>query len=274
MKKWLLLVFLSFSLTGCATKMVYLNTARTPEEVKQDQATCQTKVDVSDFKDASLKQSKIDECMKEKGYNVVSEKEAENIQGFKGLWIKPGVDLKFYDAIILEKIDLSRVNIKNTGIADAHLSDDEINDLGEEMHKRFSAALNAVLPVIPGNKGAATQKPLYISLKLIKISQTAVGLNAALKIAGKLSPIPWTPDAPEGEFCFEGEIIDPTTKEKLAIISDEVASDKNASMIGTESFSPWQKAYNVMDYWADHLAELIAKLRKQEYRSSLGMKLF
>jgi len=168
---------------------------------------------------------------------------------------------------------LSQVKVKNADIPDTKATDEDINNLGEEMLKRFSAALSVVMPVISDLKEAEGKKVIYLSLKLNGISQTNIGFNAALEVAGHFSPVP-LPDGPEGVFSFEGEITDFSNKEKLITISDEVKADKNSSLVGLEKFTHWQKAYNVMDYWADHLAVLLAKERGKEYKSKLGIKLF
>jgi len=264
----MLMVFLS----GCATKMAYLNTQKPAEEVKNDKTDCQSIVDASDFKDSDLKQKKFDQCMKDKGYNVVSEDKAEKIQGFKELWIKPGADFKSYEAVFINKVDLSRVKVKNSNIPDTKVTDEDINNLGEEMLGRFSKTLSAVMPVISNKEETPGKKVLYISLKLNNISQTNVGLGAALEVAGYFAPVP-LPGGPEGAFSFEGVISDSSGKEKLVTISDEVKADKNSSLVGVEKFSHWQKAYNIMDYWADYLAALLAKERGQKYKSQLRIKL-
>jgi hypothetical protein len=255
----LLVVFLS----GCATKMAYLNTAKTSDEVSKDEAACNAVVDASDFKDHDLKQKEFNRCMKNKGYNAVSEDEAEKIQGFKQLWVKPGADFKSYEAIFIDKVDLSQ----------AKVTDEDRNNLGEEMLRRFSKILSAAMPVISDREETAGRKVLYISLKLNNVFQTNVGLSAALKVAGEFTPIP-LPGGPEGTFSFEGIISDFSGKEKLIVISDEVKSNKNSSLAGFENFSHWQKAYNIMDYWADHLAALLAKERGEKYKSQLGIKVF
>lgn len=264
----LLVIFLS----GCATKMAYLNTQKPPEEVKKDKTDCQAVVDSSDFKDAGIRQKKFNQCMKDKGYNIVSEDKAEKIQGFKELWIKPGADFKVYEAIFIEKVDLRQVKVKNTNIPNTKVTDEDINNLGEEMLKRFSKTLSVVIPVISNKEEAPGQKMLYISLKLNNISQTNVGLNAALTVAGHFSPVP-LPGGPEGTFSFEGVIADYPSKEEVIIISDECKENKNASLAGLESFERWKHAYNIIDYWADHLAALLAKERGQKYKSLLGLKL-
>jgi len=272
MKKIYCFLLLAMALSGCATKMTYLNTQKPPEEVKKDKADCQAVVDSADFKDAGLKQKKFNQCMKDKGYNVVSEDKAEKIQGFQELWIKPGADFKAYEAIFIDKVDLAQVKIKNTNIPSAKVTDEDINNLGEEMFKRFSRALSVVMPVLSDKEEAAGKKVIYISLKLNSISQTDVGLNAALEVAGHFSPVP-LPGGPEGTFTFEGIIADYSGKEKLITISDECKEDKNASLAGLESFERWKHAYNIMDYWADHLAALLTKERGQKYKSRLGFKL-
>ena len=272
MKKLCYVFVLMMALSGCAAKKAYLNTQKPAEEVNKDKADCQSIVDASDFKDLDLKQKKFDQCMKDKGYNVVSEGQAEKMQGFKGLWIKPGVDLKAYEVVFIDKVDLTQVKVNNSRIPDSKVTDEDINNLGEEMLKRFSKAAGVVMPVITDKEEAAGKKILYVSLKLNNISQTNVGIGAALGVAGHFSPVP-LPSAPEGTFSFEGVILDYSGGEKLITISDEVKGDKNSSLVGSEKFSHWQKAYNVMDYWADYLAGLLAKERGQQYKSRLRMKI-
>jgi hypothetical protein len=267
------LLVLAFLLCGCASKKAYLNTEKPAEEVRQDKSACHSTVDASDFKDESLKQNKFDQCMKTKGYDVVSEAQAEKIQGLKELWIKPQVDFKAYEAIFIEQVDLSEVKANNpSGVPAAGVSKEDINHLGLEMFKRFSQTLSAVVPVITDKEEAKRKKTLYLSLKLHDICQTSLGMSAALEVAGQFSPVP-LPGGPEGEFSFSGEIRDYASQEKLMTFSDAVKADKNASLVGTEKYSHWQKAYNVMDYWADHLAELLAKERGAQYKSRLGIKL-
>lgn len=267
-----LILTLSVFLSGCATKMVYLNTQKPAEEVKADKADCQKEVDITDFKDKDLKQKKFNQCMKDKGYNVVSEAKAEKIQGLKELWIKPDADFKSYEAIFIDKVELSQVKVKNNAIPDTKVSEEDINNLGIEMSKRFSKALDVVMPVIPNIEETAGKKVLYISLKLDNISQTNIALGAVLEVAGHFSPVP-LPDGPEGVFSFEGTISDLSSRAQLITMADEVEADKNSSLVGTEKFSHWQKAYNIIDYWADHLAALLAKERGQKYKSRLGIKI-
>lgn len=271
-KRILAVIIVTFILSGCAAKMAYLNTQKPPEEVKKDKADCQAVVDSSDFKDAGLKQKKFNQCMKDKGYNVVSEDKAEKIQGFAELWIKPGVDFKAYEAIFIDKVDLAQVKLKNTNIPNIKVSDKDINNLGEEMLKRFTKSLSVVMPVISDKEKAIGKKALCISLKLNNISQTNVALNATLEVAGHFSPVP-LPGGPEGTYSFEGVIVDYSDKERLIVISDECEESKNASLAGLESFERWKHAYNIMDYWADHLAALLAKERGQKYKSKLGLKI-
>lgn len=270
---FLIFVLLISLLTGCATKMVYLNRQKTTEAIQKDKTDCDAEVNTSDFKDPSLKEKKFNQCMQEKGYKVVSEDEAEKIQGFQGLWVKTGIDFKAYEVIFIDKVDVSQVKVKNTGIPDSKVTSQDINNLGEQMLERFSKALNVVMPVIKDQEKAAGKKVLNVSLKLISIAQTNVGLNAALQVAGHFTPIP-LPGGPEGIFSFEGEIADYSSKEKLITISDETKADKNAPMIGLEDFDRWKRAYNIMEYWADHLAALLAKERGQEYKSQPTFKLF
>jgi hypothetical protein len=271
MKK-IFILFLCLGLGGCATETAYMNKEKPIEEVQKDKADCQSLVDGSDYSDADLKKNKFNQCMKDKGYEVTSLDKAQKMQGFAELWVKPGVDFKAYEAILIDRVNLEKVKIDNAHIPDLKVSDEDINNLGEEMFKRFSETLGVVMPVIQDRQEATGKKVLYLNLKLNKISHTNVGANAALQVVGHFTPIP-LPSAPQGAFSFSGEISDYSSKEKLITVSDEIKSDKNASLVGTENFEQWKHAYNIMDYWADHLAALLAKERDQEYKSKLGIKL-
>ena len=152
------------------------------------------------------------------------------------------------------------------------VTDKDIDNLGQEMLARFSKALSVVMPVIPHKEQAAGKKVLYASLKLNSISQANVTLNATLQVAGHFSPVP-LPGGPEGTFSFEGVISDYPGGERLIVISDACKESKNSSLAGLESFERWKHAYNIMDYWADHLAALLAKERGEKYKSSIGIKL-
>ncbi|MDD4899514.1 MAG: DUF3313 family protein [Candidatus Omnitrophica bacterium] len=272
MNKIFYLLILVLLLSGCATKMAYLNTQKPPEEVRKDKDDCQVIIDSSDFKDAGLKQNKFNQCMKDKGYNVVSEDKAEEVQGFKELWVKSGTDFKAYEAIFIDRVDVSQVKEKNNNIPGTKVTDTDINNLGDEMLKRFSGILSAVMPVIRDKEEAAGKKVLYVRLKLNNIAQTKVGFNAALQVAGQVSGLP-LPGGPAGSFSFECAIADFVTKEKLMVISSETKADKNASLAGLEKFKHWKRAYNIMDYWADHLAALLAKERGQKYKSQIRIKI-
>jgi len=260
-------------MSGCAAKMAYLNTQKPPEEVKKDKADCQAVADSSDFKDADLKQKKFNQCMKDKGYNVVSEDKAKKIQGFGELWIKPQADFKVYEAVYIDRVDLSQLKV------DMHLpggkaNEADINNLGEEMLKRFSKALGLVMPVMPDQKNAIGKKVLYVGLKLNKASRAQTGISTALQVAGHFTP-PFTPlpDPPIGTFSFEAVFADYSSRDKLIIVSDECEKDENSSLVGLEKYERWKHAYNIMDYWSDHLAALLAKERGQKYKSRLGIKL-
>jgi|GEM_PF-784789 len=267
----LLLIFL-FILSGCATKMAYLNSSKTAEDLENDKNACQAEVDNSDFKDPDLKKNKFNECMKKKDYKVVSEETAQKAQGFVEVWMKPGIDLNSYEAVYIEKVDLSRAEVDNSSIPGMEVSDKEIQNLGEEMLKRFSKAINEVIPVISDRSEIPLKKTLILDLKLKKIFQTKIGAGVVLKVAGYFSPVP-LPGGPEGVFSFQGEISDFTSREKLITFSDEVKSSKNSSLSGREDFSRWEHAYNVMDYWADQLAALLAKERGQKYKLKSGWKI-
>lgn len=265
-------IFAVAGFSGCASKMAYLNTQKPLEEMQKDKSVCQAVVDDSDFKDKELRDKKFNDCMSGKGYEVVSEAAAEKTQGLKELWIKSGADLRSYDVILIEKVDVSQLIVDNKKASDSKVADEDVANLGDEMRKRFTKTVDAVLPVVTDASEASGKKALCLRLKLTKVSETDIGVGAALQVAGHFSPVP-LPGAPEKDFSFKGEIVDSATQEKLLDFSDEVKGDKNSSLVGDEKFSHWQKAYNVMDYWADKLSALLAKQRGQKYTSVLKMKI-
>lgn len=272
LKNLYIILMLALIFSGCATKMAYVNTSRTTQEINADEDACNSAANDPEYKDESLRQRKIKECMEEKGYKAVSEKEAQNIMKFKELWVNPATDFKAYEAIFIEKVDVSQVKVKNMQISGTKVTDQDIDDLGEEMLGRFSKMLNALMPVVQDKEKIAGKKALCISLQLKDIAQTNVGFNAALQVASRASGLP-LPVSSQGLFSFAGAITDFSSKEKLITISDESKSDKNASLAGLESFEKWKHAYNTMDYWADCLAGLLAAKRGQKYKSQLGLKL-
>jgi hypothetical protein len=269
--KFLAVFLLAFFSCGCATKMAYLNTQKSPEEIGKDRASCQMVVDFSDFKDAGLRQKKFNQCMKDNGYKVVSADKAQKLQGFLQVWIKQGIDYKAYDAVIIEKVDLSRIRV-DTQLPGFRASQKDINTLGEEMLRRFSASLNYVIPVITDIEKAKGKRVIYVSPRFTKAAQANISASVALQVVGQFTPsfVP-LPDPPVGTYSFRVELSDYSSGEKLIIVSDECSDDKNASLAGIENYERWKHAYNIIDYWADHLAALLAKERGLKYKSRLGI---
>jgi hypothetical protein len=147
------------------------------------------------------------------------------------------------------------------------ITDEDIDRLADRMLERFSKMLNVMMPVIPQEE-AGRKKALRISLKLLDIACTNVGVNAALQAV----PIMYLPVSSKGLFSFESTITDFSTGEKLIAISDSTGSGKNSSMIGLEKFDKWKYTYNTMDYWADCLAKFLADKRGEPYKSQLKFK--
>lgn len=273
MQKFPLAFVLLILLNGCATtKMAYVNMQKTANQIHEDEIQCKAVIDASDFKDASLREKKFNQCMQERGYKFIPEKEVGRVKGFQEAWVNPDIDFKVYEAIFIEKVDVSQVKVKNMQVPGTKVTDEDIDNLGKEMSKRFLKILNVLMPVVTNEEMAAGSKALRLNLKLNDIARTNIGMNAALEILGHLTPVP-IPVSSEGLFCFEGTITDFSSKEKLITILDKSKSDKNASLAGLESFQRWKHAYNTMDYWADCLAALLAQKRGQEYKSQLGLKL-
>ncbi len=76
MRKIFFLLFIITILSGCATgKTVPVNLQKTAAEIDVDKKQCRAAVDSSDFKDEDLKEKKFNQCLSEKGYKPVSEKE-------------------------------------------------------------------------------------------------------------------------------------------------------------------------------------------------------
>lgn len=266
-------LILVFVLCGCAaTKMVLVNPQKTAQEIKSDEEQCNLSMDVSDYKDASLREKKFNQCMKKKGYKLVPEKEAGRVKGFKEVWVNPDIDFKGYEVIFIDKVDVSQVKVKNMQIAGTQVTNEDIDKLGEEMQERFSRTLNILIPVVQDKEKIAGKRALLISLKIKDIAQTNIGFNTALQVAGEVSRLP-VPGGSRGIFSLEALITDFSNGVKLITLSDESKSDKNASLVGLENFERWKHAYNTMDYWADCLAELLAAKRGQKYKSQLKLKI-
>lgn len=269
-----ILILLCLGLYGCATtNMVYVNPEKTAKEIEADKRECQAIVDASDSKDEDLRQKKFNQCMKEKGYKPVPEKEVGRVKGFKETRVDPDTNFKVYEVIFIDKVDVSQVKVKNSDIAGSKVTDEDIDNLGQEMGERFSKTLNILMPVVTDKESASGKKALFLKLVLKDIAFANAGFNAVVQAASSVSRVP-LPVSSEGLFSFEGTITDFSNTEKLITVSDESKSDKNASLVGFENFQRWQHAYNTMDYWADCLTSLLAAKRGQKYKSQLKMKVF
>jgi hypothetical protein len=245
-------------LPGCSTPKVYVNPLTGNKASSEEEQACKGK--------------EAEGCMAQKGYKPLEEKEAKNFRAFEKVWCKPNADLKSYRMILIDKVDVSEVKVKNVQIPGTKVTDEDIDHLGKEMFERFSKTLDVLIPVLDDGKKAVEKKTLRLQLKLTDIAQTNVGMNSVLQGVGSVTHIP-IPVNSEGLFCFEGTITDFSTKEKLIIVSDRSKSDKNASLAGLENFEKWKHAHNTMDYWADYLTGLLAAKRGQKYKSQLGLKI-
>jgi len=269
---YIFLIVTVFLYTYAAAGNVYVNPQKTAKEINADETECNGQADAQNLKDAEARQNKVNQCMQDKGYKSVPEKDAARVKGFKEAWVNPDVDFKAYEIIFIDKVDVSQVKVKNMKIPGTKVTDQNIDDLGEQMLKRFSKILSILMPVVHDKKEIVSKKALCVELKLKDIAQTNVGVNVLLQGVGMASGVP-IPVSSQGLFSFEGVITDFATKEKLLTVSDEAKSDKNASIIGTEGFSKWKHAYNTMDYWADCLAKLLASKRGQKYKPQTHFKL-
>ncbi|QAT16654.1 hypothetical protein BU251_02370 [Candidatus Velamenicoccus archaeovorus] len=255
-------------LAGCAANKVYVNPEKTIREMTLDETECRTVADASDLQDDAGRKKEYDRCMQQRGYRLVAEKNARRVKGFKEVWVDPLVDFKVYEAIVIDKVDVSEVQVMNMrGTPGTKVSDADIDRLAERMRDRFSVFLGAVLPVVPQEE-AGKRKILRIRLSLLDIATTNIGVNIALQAV----PVPYMPVSSKGLFSFEGTITDFSSGKKLVTMADKTGSGKNSSLIGLEKFDKWKYAYETIDYWADCLAKFLADKRGEPYKSQLKFK--
>ncbi|MDD5138470.1 MAG: DUF3313 family protein [Candidatus Omnitrophica bacterium] len=265
---WVLLLGAAF-LAGCATNKVYVNPEKTIREMTLDETECQAAGDSSDLQDDAGRKKEYDRCMQQRGYKLVAEKNAKRVRGFQEVWVDPNVDFKAYEAIVIDKVDTSEVQLMNMrGTPGTKVTEADIDRLAERMRDRFSDLLNAVMPVVPEEE-AGRKKTLRIRLGLLGVATTNIGVNVALQAV----PVPYMPVSSKGLFSFEGTITDLSSGKKLVTMADRTGSGKNSSLIGLEKFDKWKYAYETIDYWADCLAKFLADKRGEPYKSQLKFKI-
>jgi hypothetical protein len=248
--------------------MVYVNPEKTIQEMTLDETECQALADASGL-DRAGSSKEYSRCMQERGYKLVNEKNAKRVKGFQEVWVDPAVDFNVYGAVVIDRVDVSEVKVKNMQAPGTKITDEDIDRLAERMQEHFSTFVDAVIPVVTEAE-ALGKRTLRIRLKLLDIACTNVGVNAALQAV----PVPYMPVSSKGLFSFEGTITDFSTGEKLATMADRTGSGKNSSLIGLEKFDKWKYAYATIDYWADCLAKFIADKQGKPYKTKLKFKLF
>lgn len=255
-------------LSGCATAgtKVFVNPEKTAQEMALDETECRK---VTGVTEEAASQTTYNQCMEERGYKLVPEKDAGRVKGFRQVWTDPNTDFEAYEVLVIDKVDVSEVKVKNMQVPGTKVTDEEIDSLGDQMQERFSNFLSAVIPVV-SEKEAIGKRALRLRMKLTDIACTNVGVNAALQAV----PVPYMPVSSKGLSSVEGDITDLSTGKKLVTMSDSTRAGKNSSLVGLEKFNKWKYTYETMDYWADCLAKFLAEKRGEPYKSQLNFKLF
>ena len=194
----------------------------------------------------------------------------KNVKGFEESWVNSRADFKKYEVIYINNVDIKDIKVTTSGVLDEKAEEKEVNGLAKEMRERFSKILSGVLPTETDESKIKGKKALIVNLKLKEAAGTDTTSNLATNIVlgmGLTNAI----------LAMECDIIDAQTGEKIIILSDRHEStgwEENSSLLGTDDLDKWQHAHNIIEIWADKLAEFMAVERGEEYKSQLKAKLF
>jgi hypothetical protein len=185
------------------------------------------------------------------------------IAGFDRVVIEPGKDIKAYDVIYLEEIDLSGVDLgegdlfydydnESGGIL---AEEDEKEDLAYKFRRKFERHLEKVMPV--------EWRPVQTKGKTV--------LNLLVKISGELREAGIIENLLPGKnergarLSIEGKFVDASTGEDVLYFYSEHSSPSSGEddpVMYTDDREEWIRA---VDKWAAALSGYIAEKKGKMY---------
>jgi hypothetical protein len=173
------------------------------------------------------------------------------IAGFDRVVIEPGKDIKAYDVIYLEEIDLSGVDLGEGILAE----EDEKEDLAYKFRRKFERHLEKVMPV--------EWRPVQTKGKTV--------LNLLVKISGELREAGIIENLLPGKnergarLSIEGKFVDASTGEDVLYFYSEHSSPSSGEddpVMYTDDREEWIRA---VDKWAAALSGYIAEKKGKMY---------
>jgi len=205
---------------------------------------------------------------------------------FQKVWKKKDVDLKKYDRIIVEPVDISKT-FKNDGVKganlDALIGEDQANQLREFAKYTADAFKKAIkndnrlqLATKPGPKtmilklGLAKVVPGKPMLGLLRNVPLPIGkagfiVTPAIKLAGA------SVDELKSSVAIEGEILDSQTRKPIAMFTDN-ATEKTA-FINTALLSSYGTPKEIVNQWAAWFVATLNRKPNEKIERGDGFKL-
>jgi hypothetical protein len=168
-------------------------------------------------------------------------------------WIKPGVDFKKYDKIMVDSV----IFFLADGADYKGIDPQEMKELCDEFNKALAAAFKDKYPLVaePGPDVAR----LRIAITNVKPSRPGVsavtsilpiGLGVSLVKKGTTGG--WSGS---GETAAEAMVLDTVTNEVIAMAADQKAAAFE------ERFSKWGSAADAFKFWSERAVRTIDNLR-------------
>ncbi len=182
---------------------------------------------------------------------------AQEIPGFDEVWVNPETNFSSYDAIFIDRLDLSAVNID---VFDPYPTDDHSNDnktdndirneMAMQIHELFSDALGKVMPVEEKKSALGNKKALILKVRLSGTVEDESLLRGELfKLKGT-------------SIHIDCELDDYNTSVRMLTVSDDYEKTTDKSDISTLRGSDLDRWYKAADFWAKGLADYIASKRR------------
>ena len=184
--------------------------------------------------------------------------ESEQVPGFGASWVNPSIDLKEYEVIFIDTVNVDKVQLQSD---DLGLDDDNYGPRETEWRQKrslayktariFEKALTGVMPVVRDREKVGTRKALILQISLEGIAaETGMLENLLPGVEGR-----------RARLSMRGDISDLATEKKVLSVADTYTSgdpEKNASLMGVDDLKAW---YGAMKIWGNNLAMFIARKR-------------
>ena len=183
---------------------------------------------------------------------------SEEVPGYKASWVNPSVDLREYEVIFIDTVNVDKVELESD---DLDLDDDNYGPRETEWRRKrtiayktariFEKALSKVMPVVRNSDKIEGRKALILEMSLQgHVNETRLLSNLLPGSEGRRASV-----------SIRCDIADHATEKKIISVADTYISgspEENASLLEVDDLDAW---YGAMKIWANDLAIFIGRKR-------------